>query len=375
MAIEEETVIRREGIVKLIVFFGGLICALNTGLMYMAYLKLMEVFHTDLSTVQWLTIMFAVTSAMVTPTASYFARRYSLRNALMAALVVMTAASFCCTLAPNIHSLIVCRALQGAASGMMTPLTMAIIYQWIPKEKQGRFLSISLMGMSLGPAIGPTLSGFFLATTGWQAIFLCNVPITLLNLYLVFRVVPKETGNAGDSLDYNSMITVFAGTMLILLSFYQAGRIGWAQPAIGLGIMLGSALLYLFVRRQLRAEKPMLDFRIFHSRKFTVSVIVSAVLYANVTLIAFLMPIFLQKAKGMEPLPAGMLLFFPAVGMALATPLAGRVYEKVSARTMLLAGLGAMLLGNCLITGFNADTATMVLVGCMMIRYVGAAFA
>ncbi len=119
----------------------------------------------------------------------------------------------------------------------------------------------------------------------------------------------------------------------------------------------------------------MLDFRIFRNQKFTVSVILSAILYANITLGAFLLPVFLESAMGMEPLPAGMVLFFPALCMALATPVAGRVYEKLSARTQLIGGLNVMILGNVLVTTFKQDTALWMIVMFLCVRYIGAAFA
>ena len=227
----EEKLLQNSGKIMWIVFLSGLVSALNTGTLYIAYLDLAEHFHSDLSTTQWLTIA-------------------------------------CCTLAVNMQMLIGCRAIQGIAGGLMMPLSLAIIYQWIPKEKQGRFLSISLMGMSMGPAIGPTLSGLFLATVGWQAIFLCNVPITLVDLYLVYRIIPKENSCKDDLLDYKSILTVFCGTMFILLSFYQAGKTGWQRPTLWLGLILGCVLLYVFVRGQLKAqEKALLDFRIFRNQK------------------------------------------------------------------------------------------------------------
>ncbi len=372
----EEKLLQTSGKIMWIVFLSGLVSALNTGTLYIAYLDLAEHFHSDLSTTQWLTIMYSLTSAMITPVAGYFSKRYSLRKALITALIIMIVASACCTLAVNMQMLIGCRAIQGIAGGLMMPLSLAIIYQWIPKEKQGRFLSISLMGMSMGPAIGPTLSGLFLATVGWQAIFLCNVPITLVDLYLVYRIIPKENSCKDDLLDYKSILTVFCGTMFILLSFYQAGKTGWQRPTLWLGLILGCVLLYVFVRGQLKAqEKALLDFRIFRNQKFTVSVILSAILYANITLGAFLLPVFLESAMGMEPLPAGMVLFFPALCMALATPVAGRVYEKLSARTQLIGGLNVMILGNVLVTTFKQDTALWMIVMFLCVRYIGAAFA
>lgn len=367
--------LQHERTVLLIVFLSGLIAALNTGLLYIAYVTLAEIFHTDLNTIQWLTAIFALTSAMVTPTASYFAKRYSLRRMLMLSFVILSAASIICALAPNIQVLIIGRAIQGCAAGIMTPLSMTIIYQWIPKEKQGMFLSISLMGMSLGPAIGPSLSGFFLTVFDWHAIFICNVPVALLNLLLVYAVIPKEPRRNADPIDIRSILTVFAGTLLILLGVYEAGSIGWQHLSIWLAIGCGILLLTLFVRKQLRAARPFLDFHTFKNRRFTISVIVSAILYGNVTLIAFLMPIFFENGQGMAPLHAGTLLFFPAICMALATPIAGKTYAKTSARTQLIWGLGAMLIGTVLITTFEAHTTPLAIIIMLSVRYIGAAFA
>ena len=136
----EEKLLQNSGKIMWIVFLSGLVSALNTGTLYIAYLDLAEHFHSDLSTTQWLTIIYSLTSAMITPVAGYFSKRYSLRKALITALIIMIVASACCTLAVNMQMLIGCRAIQGIAGGLMMPLSLAIIYQWIPKEKQGRFL-------------------------------------------------------------------------------------------------------------------------------------------------------------------------------------------------------------------------------------------
>lgn len=367
--------VRSEKAVLFIIFFSGLISALNTGLLYVAYLTLADVFQTDLNTVQWLTAIFTLTSAMVTPTAGYFAKRHSLRKMLMFSFVLLCLASLCCALSPNIYCLIASRAVQGMAAGLMTPLSLAIIYQWIPREKQGMYLSISLAGMSLGPAIGPSLSGFLLAVLDWHAIFICNIPVALVNLVLVYDVLPREEGAHAEPVDVKNIALVFIGTLLILLSIYEAGSIGWQNMWIWLGCAIGVIILCCFTRAQLRSPRPLADFHLFRIRPFAISIVVSAILYVNVTLIAFLMPVFLESGRGMTPLSAGTLLFFPAIGMALATPVAGRVYKNCSARTLLIAGLSVMLAGTLLVTTFDTETPLAAIIAILAVRYIGAAFA
>ena len=177
-----------------IVSLSGMISALNTGTMYVAYVEFMAYFQADINVVQWLTVIYSVSSAMLTPVAGYFAQRYGLKKVFIFALMLMGSGSVLCMLAGNIHLLILFRGLQGMAGGILTPLSLTIIYQFVPKEQQGQFMSFNLMAMSLGPAIGPTLSGIMLDTIGWKGIFFCNLPLIAINGYLAYKKLPQQSG-------------------------------------------------------------------------------------------------------------------------------------------------------------------------------------
>ncbi len=358
-----------------IVSLSGMISALNTGTMYVAYVEFMAYFQADINVVQWLTVIYSVSSAMLTPVAGYFAQRYGLKKVFIFALMLMGSGSVLCMLAGNIHLLILFRGLQGMAGGILTPLSLTIIYQFVPKEQQGQFMSFNLMAMSLGPAIGPTLSGIMLDTIGWKGIFFCNLPLIAINGYLAYKKLPQQSGQNMGKLDYWAMLTVFGGTMLLLLSFNQAAAWGWYSTAFWSCAMLGCGLIIYFVCRQLSSAVPLLNFQVFKSRKFILSVIITATMFCNITAGAFLLPYYLQNVLKLSAIQTGALLFLPASCMVVATPVGGWLYSRFSGRLLIGVGLFIMTLGTVQIAYLGVTPTVLTLLLWMSLRYVGAAIA
>ncbi|MDR6550328.1 MFS family permease [Paenibacillus qinlingensis] len=190
---------------------------------------------------------------------------------------------------------------------MIIPVTMAIVYQVIPKEIQAFAISLWGLAASLAPAFGPTISGWLLQSFAWQWLFIMNIPIGIIAIFLVAKYIPYYRLNIPKSFDFLGFITVIIGSASLLLAFGQGHSWGWGSDKIVGLFIVGSISLILFIVRELTASTPLLNIRVFRNGRYTLSIITNILtisLYAG-TLLA---PVFLQKVQSVTAMDTGLLL-------------------------------------------------------------------
>ncbi|MWC28340.1 DHA2 family efflux MFS transporter permease subunit [Paenibacillus sp. MMS18-CY102] len=328
------------------------------------------IFHTDLSTAQWLMTGFTLATGMVAPVCAYLEERFGTRRLFLSCIVMLTVCSIICSFAWSIYSLIVFRTLQGIFCGILQPLTLSILYGTLPPERHSAALGWWTASTILGPALAPTISGW-LQQSDWRLIFWVTVPIGLLVWRMGLACLPVAKAKNIQRPDFLSLSYVMAGTLALLMLFSKMNR--WGLLSVSSLVCLTTALLFigLFVRRSLRSEQPLLQLRLFNNRMFSSSLAASLILIVGLYSGIYFIPLFLQQVQGMAPLHVGLLLLPPALSMTLATTISTRYYKKLGPSSLLIAGSVLLMVATWQFSRLKPESGHGFVMLWMAVRYVG----
>lgn len=297
----------------------------------------------DVSLGQWLTSGYSLAMGVMMPLTAFLITRFPTRRLYLAGLGIFLAGLVVCVSAKSFPVMMLARLLQASGGGILTAMSQVIILSIYPPEKRGT--AMGWYGLSIGaaPVIAPTLAGIIVDNLSWQAIFYIAIAILLVSLAWAFFVFEDllETGQKRfDLLSFALSAAAFSGVTLGI------GNIG-SQPFISaqvLGVLaVGLAAAVVFTVRQFRLEQPFLDLRILKSRRYTLSVLGSMVLYLVMMGASMLMPLYAQSVLGLSATVSGLIVLPGSLTMAFISPFAGRIYDKTGIRVLFIAGSLCML--------------------------------
>lgn len=353
------------------VMLGSFLAVINTTTINIALPSFREYYHTDIKTVQWLVVGYMLANGLVMPTVGYFMDRFSGSRLFALGLVIMLATSLVCGIAPNIEILIAARIGQGLAGGILMPVPGALVYQFIPRERQLMTISLISMVTSVGVALGPTLAGVLINYWGWRAIFFFNVPVALVDLFLVLKYVPVKILSAGQRLDVLGLACASIGTVGLLVGFNQGSELGWTSPVVIGTLAISTAAMAYFIWHEVRIKMPMLNFSVFGYAGFTYSFLLNSTTSIATCLSPMFMALFLQDVLQMNALHAGLAMFLPSLVMALMAPVAAKSAERFSRRAVISLGMVALLWATWELSRFSLETTIIAFTLWLSLRYVG----
>jgi EmrB/QacA subfamily drug resistance transporter len=301
----------------------------------------------------WVPTSYILSAAMLLVPFGRLADIRGRKRVLSYGMWIFTFSSLALAFAPSAVVLISLRVLQGFGSAMIFGTVMAILTSVFPAEERGRVLGINVAAVYLGLSLGPVFGGFLTYQFGWRSIFLVNVPLGLFVIYLLIAKLKGEWAEAqGEKFDIIGSL-LYAFTLVALI--YGLSLL----PAIsGIWFMLaGVAGGLLFVAWDRRTASPLLNMDLFfHNPAFGFSNLAALINYGATFAVTFLMSLYLQYIKGLTPEHAGMILISQPVVMAVFSPLAGRVSDKIEPRVVASIGMGFTALGLSLFTFLDRDT-------------------
>lgn len=357
--------------IMIALFFGSFFSTLASSTINIALPVLQHDFDTTLNTIQWVMTGFMLAMGTFAPVTGYFGERFSYKRLYMFSLVGFTLASVLCALSPNVQTLIAFRILQGVFCGVIVPSAMAVIYQVISREKQPMAIGIWAASSMLAPAIGPTLSGYIIQHVSWHWIFWMNLPTGIISIIMVQRFMPYYRMSIPKAFDLLGFITVITSSSSILVALSQGRSWGWDSPkTLGL-FALGFVFLALFIWRELTAETPLLNLRVFRSSRYTLALVISIILNISLYSGMLMTPVFLQQIQGVSPMDAGLILLPSSLAMAVAMPFVGKLYTKVGPRILVIIGLSMVALGSLPLSWLSVTTPHSYMLWCMVVRSLG----
>ncbi len=356
------------------IFIGSFLCVLASATINLALEIFTVHFNTTLGSVQWTLTGFMLAMGTTAPVAGYLGERFSYKRLYLYSLIGFTITSVLCATAWSEGSLIFFRVVQGAFSGLIIPATMSIIYQIIPRERQA--MAIAFWGLSamLAPAFGPTISGWLLQHLNWQWLFLMNIPIGIIAIAFVMAYIPYYRLSVPKSFDFLGFITVVISSASLLLALGQGHNWGWGSAKI-IGLFIaGGISLVLFVWRELTAETPLLNLKVFKNTRFTLNAIIANIITISLYSGTLLTPIFLQRIQHVSAMDTGMILLLPSLAMALLMPFVGKMYPILGPRVLMFIGITFLTVGTLALSWLSVDISHTYIIIWMIVRNVGIAF-
>lgn len=292
----------------------------------------------DVAAAQWIMNAYALLLGALVLAGGAAADRYGRKRVFLVGVAVFTAASLACGLAPSLPVLIAARAVQGVGAALLTPASLALLGATFDAKGRGQAVGVWAGASGLMSAIGPVLGGWLTETISWRAVFLINLPVAALAVLLVVLGARESRGARAGPVDWLGAAIVTASLALVTWGLTDAPARGFADPRIAGGLLLGLAGLAAFVGVERRAKSPMTPLELFRSKTFSGLNLYTLLLYAAFGGALFLLPFLLLRVHRYEPAAAGAALLPLSVGLALLSPVAGRIAGRIGARTLVTAG-------------------------------------
>ena len=334
--------------------------AIDMSIINVALPSIRSTLGVTLTEVSWVATGYLVAVVVILPLTSWLASVVGRKNLYLVAVVLFTAASFCCGLSHTLGVLLFFRILQGIGAGLMQPIAMAVLREVFPPAQQAMAMGIFGIAILLGPAIGPTLGGWLTDNYGWPWIFFINVPIGAVTMLMAaqFLYDPsylrrqrlKDVDLAGIAL-----LAIGLGSLQIVLSEGQSRD--WFNSIVitGLTTVAGAGVI-AFVVRELRARNPAVDLTILANPTFTSGTILGGLLGLSLFGTIFLLPLFMQELLRYDAFQSGLAMLPRSVVMMIGMPIAGRLYNRVGPRLMIGSGLGLSVLASLQMALFTDQT-------------------
>ncbi|MEG6523855.1 DHA2 family efflux MFS transporter permease subunit [Desulfotomaculum sp. 1211_IL3151] len=350
---------------------GAFAAIMNNSSVNVAIPKLMTIFGVSANEIQWVVTAYMLTSAVVIPITGYLGDRFGNKRVFILSTAVFTIGSILCALSWDNNSLIAFRVLQAIGGGIIMPVSMVIIYKIVPMQKIGLALGVWGMAAVMGPAVGPTLGGYILEHSSWRLLFLINVPVCVIGIFLSIQLLKETPVRPNIKFDYWGFFFATVGCFTLLLALSQGSKEGWMSYYIVMLFIISFFSLLLFVISQLNGKDPMLDLRLFKNKTFTLSVIIGGLINIGLFGGIFLVPIFTQNLMGLSAYDTGILLLPSALASGFMMPLSGLLFDKFGAKVISFVGIAITAIGTVKLNYITMDTSTHTIVWIMIVRSIG----
>ncbi|HEX3927105.1 MAG TPA: DHA2 family efflux MFS transporter permease subunit [Gemmatimonadales bacterium] len=339
------------------VTFGIFMVILDTTVVNVAFPTIRQQFHASLSASQWVVSLYVLCLGMSTPLAGYLSDRFGIKKIYLGALGLFTLGSLLSGLAPSLPALMISRGLQGAGGGLALPLGLAMLFAAFPPEEQGVALGIYGIALLFAPALGPILGGLLVDHGVWRWIFFINIPFGATGITLGSILLREKVAQGTVRLDKLGLLFSVIGFGATLYGASVAADSGWTSPPVLVSFGAGIAALAAFIVIDMRVAKdPLLDFPLFGNRIFLNASVVGYVSVVALFGAEFLLPIYLQSLRGLTAFHTGLVLLPLAIAAGIITPLAGRLYDHIGPRILVVAGFAVLCVNTWQLSKLTGDT-------------------
>ncbi|MEU6662359.1 MFS transporter [Streptomyces sp. NPDC046821] len=330
--------------------------------------------HGGITGLQWIVDAYTLMFAALMLSAGALADRAGARRAYAWGVVLFTAASLACALAPGIGTLVAARVVQGSAAAVVMPASLALIRQaYDDAGRRARAIALWTVGGSVAMAVGPVLGGALTEAAGWRAVFFLNLPVGALILGLLTRVPRSERRPA--PLDLAGQAAAVLTLASLAFAVIQGGHAGWTAPPVlaALAVTVAGALAFRTVERRHRA--PVVPPALLRRREVSVSLAVGFAVSAGFYGTIFLLGLYYQQLLGMSGTEAG-LMFVPMAAIITSTNLISPpMAERFGRRPVIVTGQAVLALGMFSLLPLAAHTPVWLIIVLLIPTAMGGAFA
>lgn len=339
---------------------GSFATLLTSTIVNVAIPDIMGALGLTLDQAQWLATAFLAAGTVTMLTTAWCIRAFGVANTFTFSMLVFIGGSFLGALAETGEVLFISRVVQGAAAGLVMPISMVMIAQVFPVKQRGMAMGFMGVGTILAPALGPTIGGYLVDNLSWRWVFVMAVPFVVGSIPMAIAFFPqREEKGAKPPFDWAGAFLCGLFIVALLVALTDAQRHGWYEERVVIGLAVGVVSFVGWVAWEFHTPEPILELRLFLNPRFVAVAIVTFTVGVGLYGSTYLFPLFLQRVSQLTPTDSGLLMAPAGLAMAALFPVAGYLADITSTRRMITVGLVLFAISNLLMT--NVDTNTPVL--------------
>ncbi|MEU5667307.1 MFS transporter [Streptomyces longwoodensis] len=315
--------------------------------------------NASTSQLQWIVDAFTLVLAAVLLPAGLLGDKFGRKKFLVAALVLFGAASLLCAYSGSSGQLIAARATLGLAAAFLVPLSTSVLLNLFETEaERTKAIGVIAVSQMLGLPLGPIVGGALLDHYWWGSVFLINVPLVLLGVLAVAKLVPESRSSERVTIDLGGVVLSSAGLTALTYGAIEAGEKGWGSTETVVSLLVGAALIGLFVLWELRVaasgKDPLVDLGLFRGRGFVWGSILSTIVSFAMFGLIFALPQYFQAVLGTDALGTGLRLLPLIGGLLVGASVINKMPAQLGPRTV--PALGFLLVSVGLFMGTATET-------------------
>ncbi len=314
-------------------------------------------FGGGVAALQWVVSAYTIAFAAFILTAGALGDRIGAKRVFVAGFAIFTLASLACALAPTLSLLIAARALQGFGAAVLVPNSLALLNHAYPGEQErGRAVSIWAAGASLALTAGPLVGGGLITVAGWRSIFLVNVPIGLIGLWLTWRNAKETSKSANRKIDLPGQVTAIVMLGGLAGAIIEGGALGWKSPFVVTGFVGFLIAAASFVIIEQRTEQPMLPLSMFENPRFSTTALVGLLVNIAFYGLIFVFSLYFQQTNGLSVLWTGFAFVPMMAAVFFPNLIAARVADRIGAKMTIAIGAGVSAASALALMGIDQGT-------------------
>lgn len=311
-------------------------------------------FNSNALLLSWVVTSYLLSSAAFLVPFGRLADIIGRKRVFLVGIVAFSATSLLCGLAWNTGALILFRILQGVGSAMIFGTGMAMLTSVFPPRERGKVLGINVATVYVGLSLGPVLGGILNHNLGWQSIFYLNALIGIVvTFFTLLKLKGEWAGAGGEKYDLIGAILYSTGLVMFMYGVSSVSTSAWGVYLLAAGLVV----LIFFVRYEIGLEQPVLNMRLFtRNATFAFSNLAALINYSATFAVGFLISLHLQVVTGCNSQSAGLIMLSQPVIMALLSPFAGTLSDRVEPRVVSSWGMAITTMGIFMLCFISADT-------------------
>ncbi|MDH3604988.1 MAG: DHA2 family efflux MFS transporter permease subunit [Candidatus Tectomicrobia bacterium] len=301
--------------------------------------KMMTSLRVEFYYIHWVITAFSIARTVTIPALGWLSGRFGPRTLYLVSQALFTIGLLGSALAWDWSSLLFFRILTGASGGLINPLSMAIFYQIFPPDQRGMALGLSLMGWSIGPAVGPIMGGYLLEFASWRIVYLVMIPFSSLGVLLAWWLLPVLNRPERRRLDQYGLLTIGIAVTTFIIALSQGRRVGWDSQSIVVLFAISALAAILFVIIELRHPEPLVELRLLTTPPFLMAVLVVCLTTMTFRTTEPMLPVLMQRLLGFEPLKVAWTMMPSQIVYGLAVLATGRLSDRIAPEFLVVGGL------------------------------------
>lgn len=368
--VEETKVKINAKVILAVLVFSAFIGVFNETILNVALNTLMDEMNVTAATIQWIITAYMIVVSVMVPVTAFLIQSFETKKLYLGAMSFLLIGTICAAFSGSFAMLLISRMMQAVGAGMMIPIMMNTILIVTPPEKHGSVMGIGSCAIQLGPALGPTISGYILQYFSWHSLFIILIPCIVICMICGYIYIVNVSKLTKPKLDIFSIVlsTLGVGGIIYGLStFSDAANI----MATTIVFIIGIISLAVFCVRQLSLKEPMLEIRTFKHSLFSIGVILVMISMMTVFTMNVMLPIFLQGALKSTTFLAALVLLPATLSNGFITLASGRLYDKIGSKVLIPSGFALITAGLFILSGADTDTGILQIIITYVIVCVG----